>query len=103
MLIVVLDLFELQLDDVWCVACEAPDLRSDAAECEADRVADTVARGGTPGPILQAPSARIHRGPDDQTCEEPNTGSFVLDPAIADVATPARMSTHVRLAPVKTA
>lgn len=81
----------------------ALDLRSDAAEIEADRVADTVARGGTPGPIVQRPSARVHRAPVLPTASEPNTGSFVLDPAIADVKTPDHMSTHVRVAPLASA
>jgi hypothetical protein len=73
--------------------------RRDAAEREAERIADTVARGGTPGPILAPPAARIQRDEEALTCEPPNIGTFVLDPALADVATPARMTTHVRLAP----
>jgi hypothetical protein len=72
--------------------------RSDAAEREAERVADVVARGGTPGPIVEPPAARVHRDDEEeQVCRPPNVGTFVLDPAIAGLSSPPRMTTHIRV------
>lgn len=71
----------------------------DPAEREAVRVADIVARGGSPGPVVEAPGARFHRD-DDPVCEPPpqaSTGTFELDPALTDLAIPANLTAHVRV------
>lgn len=77
--------------------------RSHLAEIEATHIGGNVGILTASPSVTAVPKALLHRDdPQPQASElpfteHPNIGTFVLDPSIADVATPDLMTTHVKI------